>query len=54
MIEVQLKILKYPCQVLSHLGWIESKYQMESNISGRFESRWSYVKVLKKHGHNIP
>ena len=33
------------CQLMTRLGWVEG-VKMEKNISGRFESRWSRVKIM--------
>ena len=33
------------CQLMTRLGWVEG-VQMEKNVSGRFESRWSRVKIM--------
>lgn len=33
------------CQMMARLGWVEG-IRMESNNSGRFESRWSQVKII--------
>ena len=34
------------CQMMTRLGWVEG-LKMESNNSGRFESRWSQVKITE-------
>lgn len=33
------------CQLMSHLDWIGTRYEMDENDSGRFESRWSYLRI---------
>jgi phosphoribosylformylglycinamidine synthase len=35
------------CQLMAELGWVPGKFV--KNYSGRFESRWSTVKVLKSN-----
>ena len=37
------------CQLMSLLGWIPSGITLEKNISNRFESRWSKVKIIKNN-----
>ena len=37
------------CQLMSLLGWIPKGISLEENISGRFESRWSKVKIIKNN-----
>ena len=37
------------CQLMSLLEWIPKGISLEENISGRFESRWSKVKIIKNN-----
>ena len=37
------------CQVMSHIGWVEGGFSLQSNISKRFESRWAYVRIPKNN-----
>jgi phosphoribosylformylglycinamidine synthase len=36
------------CQLMSLLGWVEN-VSLEHNISGRFESRYSFVKIIENN-----
>ena len=33
------------CQLMTHLGWISKHVKLEKNTSGRFESRFSFVRI---------
>jgi phosphoribosylformylglycinamidine synthase len=37
------------CQVMSHIGWVEGDFSLQTNESGRFESRWGMVKIPKNN-----
>ena len=34
------------CQVMSYLGWIDTEFSLQRNVSNKFESRWSVMSVL--------